>query len=80
MSPLRALSGRVSELQEEVKHLQEELNRSKKELASEKEVQSSNKVALERENDLLREQLKKYVSIVQSQRKESSSASESSGQ
>ena len=71
------LSSQVTELQNQVKLLQEELNSSRQELDSEKELQSSHKLALERENDLLREQLKKYVSIVQSQR--SSSTSESSG-
>lgn len=73
----RVLSSRVEELQDQIKLLHEELNSSRQELDSEKELQSSHKLALERENDLLREQLKKYVSIVQSQR--SSSASESSG-
>ena len=77
--PHSTLSGRVSELQEQVKLLQEELNKSKNELANERGVQSSHKVALERENDLLREQLKKYVSIVQAQRNPSSSTSETSG-
>ena len=70
----RVLSSRVEELQETVELLQEDLRRSKEDLSSEKDSQSSHKVALERENDLLREQLKKF--IVQAQR---SSASESSG-
>ena len=59
LHPLRALSNHVSELQGEVKLLQEELSMSKQELDNEKELQSSHKLALERENDLLREQLKK---------------------
>ena len=78
-SSLRVLSSQVTELQEEVKQLKEELRQSEEELSRERGAQSSHKVALERENDLLREQLKKYVNIVQAQRKESSSASESSG-
>ena len=51
-----------------------ELEKCQSEMKVSKESHSNQLQALERENDMLREQLKKYVVIVQAQRRESSSA------
>ena len=67
----RKLEGQVSELLGKVHNLEEELEKHLQEMDDEREAHSMQKLALERENDLLREQLKKYVSIVQAQRQES---------
>lgn len=67
---LRTLAKTVSELQEE-------LDRCRQERDGLQEAYLGQKQALERENDLLRDQLKKYVSMVQAQQKEGSESSPS---
>jgi hypothetical protein len=62
---------RVSELESKKCVLTQELERSMQVVEDEREVHSNQRLGLERENDLLREQLKKYVSIVQAQRRDS---------
>lgn len=61
-----------------VSEQQKALEKLDQEIAGMREAHSGQRLALERENDLLREQLKKYVNMVQAQRKENSlSASDS---
>lgn len=73
----RALTVDVAELRVQVQLLQKQEENNQEDIDNEREAHSSQKQALERENDLLHEQLKKYVSIVQAQRRESPSASNS---
>lgn len=54
--------------------LEQEVEKNVEAIDEEREAHSSQKLALERENDLLREQLKKYVGIVQAQRRDPSDA------
>lgn len=65
----RELHEHVSELKVKVCLLEQELDKNMQDL----DVHSGRKLALEGENDLLREQLKKYVNIVQAQRRDSPS-------
>lgn len=74
---LRDLSKNLSDEQALVQLLQKELEKSRLDIENTRKAHSSQKLALERENDLLREQLKKYVSMVQVQRKETPSISNS---
>ena len=60
----------MSNLETHCQELNEELKECKQELCGMREAHSGQRVALERENDLLREQLKKYIGIVQAQRRE----------
>lgn len=53
--------------------LEQELEKNMQAMDDEREAHSNQKLGLERENDLLREQLKKYVSIVKAQRRSSPS-------
>lgn len=61
-----------------------ELKAELEKMCEEREYHSTQKLALERENDLLREQLKKYITILQSKHQESPStdmlSSSSSGE
>ena len=65
----RELESQVSELRAE---LPSELEKCQSEMKVSQKTHSNQLQALERENDLLREQLKKYVGMVQAQRRESS--------
>ena len=65
-------------MSERLSEQQRLLEASREEIEATRDAHSSQKLALERENDLLREQLKKYVSMVQAQRREVSSESSSS--
>ena len=65
----RELESQVSEFRAE---LFSELEKCQSEMRVSQEIHSNQLQALERENDLLREQLKKYVGMVQAQRRESS--------
>lgn len=64
----------MAELRVQVDLLQKQEENSQEDIDNMREAHSSQKQALEKENDLLREQLKKYVSIVQARRRESPSA------
>lgn len=66
----RKLNKELLELQGCYQVLEEELEASRQETSDIREAHAGQKQALERENDLLREQLKKYVGMVQAQRKE----------
>lgn len=63
----------MSELEEKVYLEEQELEKNLQAMDDEREAHSNQMLGLERENDLLREQLKKYVSIVQAQRRDSPS-------
>lgn len=67
-------------LRETISEQQKALEKYSHEMEEMRTAHSGQKLSLERENDLLREQLKKYVSFVQSQHKEIGSNSSSSGQ
>lgn len=69
---MRYLEGRVEGLLLEVE-------RSKQECQQLQEAHAGKKQALERENDLLREQLKKYVSMVQTQWKDTPNRQSNTG-
>lgn len=73
----RDLRQEASELQERLQILHKELEKSRQEIAGAREAHASQRLVLERENDLLRDQLKKYVGMVQAQHKELPSASSS---
>ena len=68
----RELESQVSELSSSRAELLSELEKCQSEMKVSQETHSNQLQALERENDLLREQLKKYVGMVQAQRRESS--------
>ena len=68
----RELESQVSELTSSRAELLSELEKCQSEMKVSQESHSNQLQALERENDMLREQLKKYVVMVQAQRRESS--------
>ena len=70
--PHRELESQVSELSSSQAELLSQLEKCQSEMKMSQETHSNQLQALERENDLLREQLKKYVDMVQAQRRESS--------
>ncbi len=60
----------ASELEMTCQELEKSLLESKQEVDEIRESYMGQKQGLERENDLLREQLKKYVNMVQAQKRE----------
>ena len=66
------LESQVSELTSSRAQLLSELEKCQSEMKVSQESHSNQLQALERENDMLREQLKKYVVMVQAQRRETS--------
>lgn len=71
----RELKRHASDLQEKVFLLEQELERHVQELCEERDAHVSQKMALERENDLLRDQLKKHLSMLQTKHSSTSSIS-----
>lgn len=71
----RELKKHASDLQEKVFLLEQELERHVQELCEERDAHASQKMALERENDLLRDQLKKHLSMLQTKHSSTSSIS-----
>ena len=69
----------VGELEQRVESLSTQVEQAKQTSRQLQETHAGKLQALERENDLLREQLKKYVSMVQTQWKGSPSKQPSSG-
>ena len=67
----RVLESQVAELSSSRAELLSELEKCKSEMKISQESHTSQLQALERENDVLREQLKKYVGMVQAHRRES---------
>lgn len=65
----------MSQLSSSRTELLSELERCRSDLKAAQESHTNQLQALERENDLLRDQLKKYVGIVQAHRRESSAKS-----
>jgi chromosome segregation ATPase len=63
----QATMAELDQERERVKELEKEVNKLKQELNIRGDTHSQQQQALERENDLLREQLKRYVGMVQSQ-------------